>query len=814
MSPHPAHAAAAQAPETYPADPPAPQHFPQPIVAPPPRIVWPWAAFVVGVIALVGVWYGRPYWRPNDVDRVRRDLAEMRSLLSRPNPDLGRAVSLGTRVVDLGPSYPQYVGEAHYLLGCAHLKKAEEDGDPEAEWKAARAHFEQAELAGVPEADQPRLAFRLGKTLHLAKAEPQKALEYLRKGDDADAAAERWQLIAECCLRLPEPDYKGAIEATVNQVPLVGLNDGRARAQAYTRLADLYLRANQVQEAKRALEEIKAADSPELYEASRVLLARCHQADGSFAQAAAAWEQVRGKSRPPVDKGIIAYELGYCYWKAGRHEEAKRVWDEAQTLGSEAAQASLIRKAEMQLADPAHRATAVATLEDALKAVLKPTDYHNSLYPKAQAEQLLEKTCQEFKSAADWSAAGKLAGLLTRLSGAAKGKELAVDIVVTWGEVLQAEAKKASGQQARHSEEEAGRQFRTAALLASQLATPDRPAVEQALWLQKAANYYLKAAEKIDVQNAVALLDRAEKLGKGPEGETALAKAMALEQLGDVDRAIESYRACAQPGKPHEFRARYELARLAMARPAANRQEEAKHLAEATDLLAANLDPAVRDAHPEEAELSAFLIGHIYFKDRDYAKAEATLAAAIRQYPRNDEVTLAKYLLGRCYWFMAGHESRGARDEKLPETERAAAKKRMKELLEKARQVVEPLEDELLKRETDQQLGEADKQTLRQVSFLVAECYFFSEDFPESVRRYNILRLRYARQLEELIALGQLWQCYTIYLDKAEQGQAMLAAMRDLLKSLPDDIFDNSSELRSRKHWETWIARASGAKDK
>src|SRR5262245_12665007 len=550
MSPHPAHAAGPMTPAGYPADPPAPQHFPQPIVPPQPRLVWPWAAIVLGDFALVAVWLGRPYWRPNDSDRVRRDLAEMRSLLARPNPDLGKAISLGTRAVDLGTSFPQYVGEAHYLLGCAHLKKAEEDGDPEAEWRAARTHFEQAELAGVAEADQPRLAFRLGKSLHLAKGEAQRALEYLRKGDDQETASERWQLIAECCLRLPEPDVKGAIEATVNQVPLIGLNDGRARAQAYSRLADLYLRSNQVIDAKRALEEIKVADSPELYEASRVLLARCHQADGSFAQAAAAWEQVRSKSRPPVDKGTIAYELGYCYWKAGRTEEAKRVWDEAQTLGAEAGQASLMRKAELQLADPAHRAAAVTTLEDALKGVQKSADYRNTLYPKTQAEQLLEKTCHEFKTAADWSSAGKVAGLLTRLSGAAKGKELAVDIVVTWGEVLQAEARKSNGQAARHAEEEAGRQFRTAALLASELATPERPAVEQAMWLQKAANYYLKAAEKIDVQNAVALLDRAEKLGKGPD-EMALAKAMALEQLGDVEKAIESFRACARSGKPH-----------------------------------------------------------------------------------------------------------------------------------------------------------------------------------------------------------------------------------------------------------------------
>src|SRR5262249_7936905 len=112
MSPHPAHAAVSS-PEGYPLEPPAPQHFPQPILPPQPRVVWPWAAFVIGAVALVGVWYGRPYWRVNDADRVRRDLAEMRSLLARPTPDVNKAIKLGNRVLELGSSFPQYVGEAN-----------------------------------------------------------------------------------------------------------------------------------------------------------------------------------------------------------------------------------------------------------------------------------------------------------------------------------------------------------------------------------------------------------------------------------------------------------------------------------------------------------------------------------------------------------------------------------------------------------------------------------------------------------------------------------------------------------------------------
>ena len=45
-----------------------------------------------------------------------------------------------------------------------------------------------------------------------------------------------------------------------------------------------------------------------------------------------------------------------------------------------------------------------------------------------------------------------------------------------------------------------------------------------------------------------------------------------------------------------------------------------------------------------------------------------------------------------------------------------------------------------------------------------------------------------------------------------EQGEAMLGAMRDLLKTMPEEVFDNSSVMYTRKHWEDWLAKASAKK--
>jgi hypothetical protein len=790
---------------------PTPNYFVNPPAPVSRRPVWPWTAFLLGVASLVGVWYGRPYWKPASADRVRQDLVDARALLNHPNPDTMQVIALARRVLEVGPSYPQWIGEAHFLLGWSYLRKAEESSDPEADWKQAQSHLEQAEKAGVPESDRPRWAYLMGRVLYQLHNDPQRALDYLMKADIAEESAIRWQMMAELSMRLPEPDVRSAIEATKQQIAHLGLNDGRSRAQAYHRLADLHLRLNQVTEAKRALEEIKASDSPELYYQSRVLLARCYQSEGSYDRAATVWEQIRSMSKPPIDRGTIQYELGMCYWKAGRLEDAKKAWDEARDKGHEAAQASLFRKAELQLADPPNRLEAVTTLEDALKSVQRPEDYRNKLYSRKQAAELIERACLEFQEAREWAAASKLADLLIRVSGPSRGKELAADIAVSWGLALQSEARQKSGQAARHAEEEAGKQFRQAALLAEELATPERPGIEQAKWLSRAASCYLKSGDRHDVQNAVALLDKVQQLGKGTplEMEVMYQKATGHEVLGEIEQAIQAYRACLAPNHPMVHRARHQFARLILAQPVAQREEELQRLTEAAEELARNLDADVRESHPEEAENSAFLLGYVHFKRRDFLQAEAALAAAIQQYPKSPEIPYAKAQLGRCYWFLAGKESRAAQNPSLAATERDQANKRMRDLLEKARQVAEPLEDELRRREQEENLTDNDRLVLKQVAFLVAECYFFMENFEEAVRRYNILALRYKGEVEELIALSQLWQCHEVYLGQREKGAATLSRLREALRTMPEDVFDQSSELHQRKYWEDWLRRAS-----
>ncbi len=683
MAPQSAPSVHANDAAVYP-EPPGPQYYQHPLPRKP-RVIWPWPVFLLGAIAIVTVWIGRPYWRPTDGDRIRRDLTEMRNLLTRSTPDAARAMALGRKVLDLGTQFPQYTGEANFLMGCAYARQAEEANDPDADWKNARKHFEQAEAAGVPSADQPKLAFRLAKAMFLTGADPKLILNKLQQADDADAPADRWGLQADVLMKLPEPNVGEAIAATKEQIRLIDPNDGKSRAQAYSRLAGLHLRQNDLSSASQALQEIHASDSQEVFDSSRVLAARCEQANHRYAPAAAAWEQLRAKSKPPIDKNVIAYELGYCYWKAGRAEDAKKAWSEAQGSGGEAAQATRMRLAEMQLSGTASRPKAADYLDEALRDVRKPEDYRNSLYPAEEARRLVEKASQDFRTGGDFATAGKMAEFLVRLSGPGRGQELSSEIAAEWGMSLKAEAKRLSGQAAEHAEEEGNKQLRQAATLAAQIATPARSPAEQAKWLRKAADFYLKCSEKTDYQNAVGILARLIKLSNDkPDGEVMYLKALAHENLNEFDQAIEGYKSCLKPGNPKQVRARYQMAHLMFEQPAtAVKAEHYARLDKIAEELTKNLDPSVRESDPAAAELSAYLLGHVAYEKRDWLKAETYLSQALRDFPNCEESYNARFLLGRCYWYQAVKEQIAAAGA-LNESEKTAATKRKLEWLKKS----------------------------------------------------------------------------------------------------------------------------------
>src|SRR5262249_37520565 len=141
---------------------------------PKPRVLWPWPTFLLGIAAVVAVYFARPHLAQSDVDRLQHDLRELHRVLEQGPIDLDRAFTLAKRVVEKSEQFPQYVGESHYLFGCTHLAKADDLGttDQSDSLSEACKEFELAEQAGVSDTDRPRLNHKFGKALYLSGAEP------------------------------------------------------------------------------------------------------------------------------------------------------------------------------------------------------------------------------------------------------------------------------------------------------------------------------------------------------------------------------------------------------------------------------------------------------------------------------------------------------------------------------------------------------------------------------------------------------------------------------------------------------------------
>ena len=516
------------------------------------------------------------------------------------------------------------------------------------------------------------------------------------------------------------------------------------------RLADLHLRLNNPGDARKALQKIDPTAPSDLFLVSRMLLARCFQVEGQWAEAAKTWEMVRGNAQlKPAERGAVLYELGFCHWRGNRPADASAAWTQAQVQGGDAGQAAALRLAEMQLANPAERARAIEALEKALESVAKPADYRNAVIARDDAARFLERAAQECLQQNDFASACKLADLFAKVT-TTKGRELTADTAAAWGQSLLTEAQTAVGPRAKQALEDAKQQYRRAGVACTEAATDDRQVAERIECLRRATSYYFKAGEKLDIECGLGLLERIEKLSPASiEGELPFLRALARQNLGQKAMAAEEYRAIAkQDSNPNAPRARYQMSLLLMEDRLPKREDEDAKLDQLAEELEKNLTLAIQEKDHEVHEMSLFLLGEIVYQRRDYLKAEAKLDQALRNYPNSGRALQAKFILGRCHWYQAAQESKLLFDKNLPEKDRVAAKERYRKFLEKARDPFEGVEKVLLERDEKKALADADRPLLRQAQFAAAECYFFLEEYEEAVRRYKQLRLRYAGQFE------------------------------------------------------------------
>src|SRR5262245_4132513 len=106
--------------------------------------LWQLPTLLIGIAALMGVWYARPYLRPTAAQRYERDLVQLRQLLEKAAPEPSSVRSLlgqveGTRAPE------QFAAQARFLRGSAHVVLAESAADRKEardNWTLAREHLE------------------------------------------------------------------------------------------------------------------------------------------------------------------------------------------------------------------------------------------------------------------------------------------------------------------------------------------------------------------------------------------------------------------------------------------------------------------------------------------------------------------------------------------------------------------------------------------------------------------------------------------------------------------------------------------------
>ena len=291
----------------------------------PGRSLWQVPLFFVGVLSLLLAWSLR-HCEANGSNRFQvRELSEVRRQLGKPASNIDTVVALAEKVLEEPDLLGDHLGEAHFLLGTALMRRTEPD------YRAARIHLEEAQKRGVDTKDAPYLIFRLAKALYYTGGDPQQvvsnlnaSIEQVEEQEKADGC----NLLTEANLRLPVPDVKAALAANERLRKDIAMVPEAVLAPARVRGAELLLRLNRPEEARIALQHVGSA-VPAVQTRAYQLQGQSYQMDEKWTEAASFYEKaLPGMSEGNPERPNVLYQLGLCYRKLTNLEEARRRWDE------------------------------------------------------------------------------------------------------------------------------------------------------------------------------------------------------------------------------------------------------------------------------------------------------------------------------------------------------------------------------------------------------------------------------------------------------------------------------------------------------
>ncbi len=786
--------------------------------------IWQLPTFVLGLAALWLVTQGPSLLTLDPQVRWQRELDALRAAVERTPPDLTTAAERVERILARLTDTEANSATVAFLLGSYHVAVAQQLGDaPEAKaaWLKARSYLEDAEQRGVAETDQLKLLFRLGKTwAHVAPEVPrQKVIDYLTRSVQAsDDPAEGHRLLAEIYLSLQPPDLRKARESLREQLArALPRTDPRILHRARIKLGELHLALNDVDEARKILERVGPDAPAEDYAHARGVLARTYQAEArdplAWNRAIQCWEQARDAvAGKPALRLEMMYRLGECQAKAGRRKEAIATWAEASSGGGSGAQASAVQLARARIADR-DTLSGIATLEAILQPLPQAEAWNNPLLPLAELRQLVEEAIGILRGNGQTEEALRLIRLYGKIAPNGKDRELAAEVAEERAEQLLQQASIEPNRKAE-LEKQANAllvQVGNDLLLAAQKQMP-----QQADTLRRrAAQFFLRASDSSRAIGVLGDLVQQKNLTADQRAELWAMLGEAHLIAGNTSSAREAFQQSLQASNgPGSAKARLRLAKLRLD----SRQDS--QIDQAIAELELNLDPSVLQQDRSTHEESCYLIADALFHKRDYRKAEARLKDALQSYPDSKYAITARYQLGRCYWYQASQEGRAAQEaqkqlaavpmDKIADREVIQSRiqlhmKQYREYLQRAVVPMQMVEAPLARKPADQ-LTPAEALLLKQASIHLAEYLFYLGEYEQSVQAYAQVAVRYEKQVEQLIALSQMWQCYERFLDQPDKARDVLARMRQAFQEMPDAAFNQSTALHHREYWKKWFS--------
>jgi tetratricopeptide (TPR) repeat protein len=762
--------------------------------------LWQVPILLFGVLVLLGVAVARPFWYDPDRIVVRRELSAAREALERKSPISSELpVHLAKALAHLD-GLPGRTGEAHFLMGSAYVRLAEQgSGAAVAEnWQQARDHLEQALKADVPGTDTARLLYRLAKALSHTNGDMRAVAGYLERSieDGAGDKSEGYELLTQAYLLENPPDYGSALKANETLLQLPKL-DETTLAKAQLVQGQLLLRQNDLPNARKALHRIGANAPPSILAQAHYLLALSYQQASEWEQAKPLWQKLAVQpSRARGNLGHIYYYLGVCFANLKQPREAVHAWEDAEKSGGEEGQAATLRLAASR-AESGDASGALELYRRGLHQVATPEEYCNDLVPLTELRDLLRAGCEGALKAKEFPTAVQFVHIYQRLAPSAEGNALLARLALAWAITARAQAARApTPAEAKDRQQESGRHFHEAGE-AFVAAAAKAAGADRSNFLWRAADAYEQGAH---LEDAVSILIELKGLGNRA-GEAWYRLGRAYQSLHQDEDARQAYRKCIERDtRPFVFRARYQLATL----------EARDHPDDAEKQLKQNLELMSVDPDPEAQEESLFaradLLYRLGLRD-NYQQAIHLYDQALRSYPEHSSALRAQYHLGRCYLAQAQHDLPFLRPDQ-PHDAQNRVRIQRDEYLKNAVKLFEGVRD-VLEKAAVGGTDRADPVLLRDTYFALAECRFVGEKYDDAIQLDDKIAHAYVGTLEEILALKHICECQ-IQLTQRDPGQlerayATWQAISDKLPQLGDDAFVGRPVSQSRAELEAWV---------